>query len=238
MYLPDPAGSYSLWNGCRLAACITLTWLLLLSAPAFAVQLGHYITATGVDWTSAGVGGLGEPGSGEIQISDIPAGATVQSAYLFWHGIDFGGDDVEPDTYDEASVSLNGLAVNGVSLGDTNTNCWPEDQLIGTSRGYRANVSSIVTGNGVYLISGTTDGDQGLARHNANGASLVVIYDDGDPANDRDLAFFAGNDANRSMGYSGEDDGWISNTAPSCTRAERSSRNCMWPTVRPAPKRG
>jgi hypothetical protein len=43
---------------------------------------------------------------------------------------------------------------------------------------------------------------------NANGASLVVFFDDGNAVNDRDVALFQGNDSNFPEGFPGETDGW------------------------------
>ncbi|HXJ33294.1 MAG TPA: hypothetical protein VMS22_04575 [Candidatus Eisenbacteria bacterium] len=150
----------------------------------------------GVDWTSAGVGAIGSDDA-SITISGVTG--TVKRAYLYWHGVDgldAGGDGI----YDNESISFNGNAVTGVSLGDAPTNCWGD----GASRAFRADVTPFVTGDGAYTVSGLAS----KPGHDANGASLVVIFDDGNRANNRDLIFFEGNDSNNPEQFPGEDDGW------------------------------
>jgi hypothetical protein len=65
-------------------------------------------------------------------------------------------------------------------------------------------VTSFVAGNGAYVIAGLSNG----LGHNANGASLVVVFNDGNANNDRDLVFFVGNDSNRPDDFPGETEGW------------------------------
>ena len=61
-----------------------------------------------------------------------------------------------------------------------------------------------MSGDGSYDVGGLA-ADEG---HDANGASLVVLYNDGVHDNDRDLIFFEGNDSNVPSGFPGEDPGW------------------------------
>jgi len=116
---------------------------------------------------------------------------------LYWHGINNSGAGAE---YNNPIVTINGNSVTGTSLGDATTNCWGA----GSSRAFEADVTAFVAGNGPYTIAGLSD----CLFCNANGASLVVVFDDGNPANNRDLAFFTGNDSNLAAGFPGEDDGW------------------------------
>jgi hypothetical protein len=147
-----------------------------------------------VDFCAAGVGGMGA-GSGTIDVNCVSG--TVTRAYLYWHGIDRGGVGA---VYDNETVTVNGTPVTGTSLGDASTNCWGG----GSSRAFEADVTGLISGNGSYAIDGLADG----ADHSGNGASLVVLFNDGNSSNDVDLAFFLGNDSNIPSGFPGEDDGW------------------------------
>jgi hypothetical protein len=175
------------------ASILTLVFTGSLAAGAPVTKVR---TESRVDWTSAGIGSVGD-GSGTITLAGVSG--TIKKVFLYWHGIDSidsGGDGV----YDNETVSINGNSVTGVSLGDATTNCWGN----GSSRAFRADVTPFVNGNGSYIISGMS----AKPGHNANGASLVVIFDDGNPTNNRDLVFFEGNDSNLVQGFPGEDDGW------------------------------
>lgn len=186
--------------------------MLFVAASAFGAPLQHRETLLNVDWKAVGVGGVGG-GSGTF---DLPgACAPVRQAWLYWQGIDLtcppncrlgGGACSDPcpeagdGVYDNEIVIFHGVEVTGEALGDGPTNCWGE----GSSRAFRADVTHLVGGAGSYSVSGLS----AKAGHSANGASLVVVYDDGVPANDRHLMFFEGNDANAAGGFPGETDGW------------------------------
>ncbi len=122
---------------------------------------------------------------------------SVTKALLFWHGINTSSAGA---VYGSATPSVNTVAVVGTSRGDAGNNCWGP----GSSRTYVADVTSLVPGNGAYDLAGmaSTPGDD------ANGASLVVFFNDGNPANNRDVVLFEGNDSNFPQGYPGDDEGW------------------------------
>ncbi len=166
----------------RIAGLAGLAALAPLAAPpaALATPVTLARTESRVDYVSAGVGGVGS-GPGTITIAGVDG--PVRRALLYWHGIDqnVGG------SYDNQNVTLDDQQVTGTSLGDASTNCWGP----GSSRAFVADVTSLVDGNGSYVVDGLDNGFQ----HSGNGASLVVIYDDGDDSNDRDLVFFEGNDS-------------------------------------------
>src|SRR5262249_57055426 len=83
-------------------------------------------------------------------------------------------------------------------------NWWPSsDEATGSSRSFRADVTALVQGNGLYTVSGLS----AKPGHSADGVSLIVFFDDGHPENDRDVVVFEGNDSNVD-GFPGEDDGW------------------------------
>lgn len=169
--------------------------IALLCAPAaWAEPVTQSITVTGTDWTSAGVGGVGTVGTGDITLSGVSG--TVTGAYLYWHGIDTAGG-----TYDNPTVTINGNSVTGTLLGSASTNCWGP----GESRAYRADVSSFVSGDGTYTIADLATG----TNYDANGASLIVTYDDANAANDRDIVIFDGNDSSEAdAGFPGDPAGW------------------------------
>lgn len=156
---------------------------LLLSTSAYAEPITHQRTASGVDWVSAGISGTGG-GSGTITVTGVTG--TVTAAYLYWHGVDLtaeGGDG----NYDNADITIGGNDIVGTAIGSASTNCWGT----GNSVAYRADVSAYVTGDGDYDLAGLSSG----VGHNSNGASLVVLFDDGSSGNNRDLVFFEGNDS-------------------------------------------
>ena len=170
---------------------------VIVSGPALppvTVPISHTRTLSNVDYVVAGVCGVGG-GSGTITIAGVSG--TVTHAYLYWHGISTTGPGAE---YNNPIVTINANSVTGTSLGDATTNCWGD----GSSRAFEADVTAFVAGNGPYTIAGLSS----CTDCDANGASLVVVFDDGNPANNRDLAFFTGNDSNFAESFPGEDDGW------------------------------
>jgi hypothetical protein len=133
-----------------------------LDLAADAVMLVPTSTTLNGDVVVSGIGLRGS-GTGNITVSGIPSGATVHEARLYW------GTIGSHDTF--TSPSLNGQSVNGVligTLGDTN---W------GAAHNfvYRADVTSIVTGNGTYTLSGLPGSSP--TSDDSQGASLIVIYE-------------------------------------------------------------
>lgn len=149
------------------------------AASATPVTLGR--TEVRTDYVSAGIGGVGL-GTAAITVSGVSGG--VRKAFLYWHGID---NFSSVAVYDNATIQFANTQVTGVSLGDAETNCWGA----GSSRAFFADVTPLVSGNGSYPISGLN----GASGHSGNGASLIVLFNDSDPDNDRDLVFFEGNDS-------------------------------------------
>ncbi len=119
----------------------------------------------GGDIASNGVGlatRAGGPASGTINITGIPAGATVQHAALYWMTI--GGPD--------SSAVFQGVSRSGTLVGASKDSCWNVNQF-GPNRVYRHVLPlGVVTGNGAYTISGV-GGSGGV---DGQGASLVVLY--------------------------------------------------------------
>ena len=113
------------------------------------------------DVTAAGVGLRGS-GQGAINLSGVPDNATIFRAYLYWATLGSSSQYTNPQ--------LNGTNVNGELIGTSADTCWGAQ----ANYAYRANVTSIVPGNGDYTISGLPARlDDG---NDLQGASLVVIY--------------------------------------------------------------
>ena len=122
-----------------------------------------YSTVVNGDFVAAGVG-LRGTGTGMINVSGIPAGATVQSAFLYWVTIGTSNTFTNP--------TLDGMPVNGALIGSGGDTCWGASGNFG----YRADVSSMVSGNGTYTIAGLPNSGPGV--DDSQGASLVVVYSD------------------------------------------------------------
>ena len=183
----------------------------------------HVRTVDNTDFVSSGVSGIGAAGTGTISVSGVTG--SVTKALLFWHGINTSSAGA---VYGSATPSVNSVAVVGASRGDAGNNCWGP----GSSRTYVADVTSLVPGNGAYDLAGmaSTPGDD------ANGESLIVFFNDGNPANNRDVVLFEGNDSNFPQGYPGDDEGWhrrVARHRPAGRRNRRpSAARGRWPGLR------
>jgi hypothetical protein len=120
-------------------------------------------------------------GTGSIDVAGVTG--TVTKALLYWNG-----PTNSTDPTANASVTFNGSPIRGVNIGFANDNCWGFQN----SQSYRADVTSLVPGNGTYSLANFTKPPD----VEVNGASLVVFFNDGNSANDRNVALFNGNDSN------------------------------------------
>ena len=152
--------------------------LLTTSVGASANLISLFETQRDTDFAYAGVGGLRGTGMGDINLSGVTG--SINQAYLYWHGPT---DSSDPAF--NANITMNGNAISGTNIGFSDDNFWGQTN----SQAYRADVTSLVTGDGIYSLAG-------FSPNNSNGASLVVYYDDGDSNNNRDIVTFDGNDAN------------------------------------------
>jgi hypothetical protein len=136
------------------------------------------------DYLSAGIGGLRNVGSGTITLRGMTG--TVHSAWLYW-----AGPSNSTNAMSNASITFGGSPITGEPIGSTSDNCWG----FRNSHAYRADVTGIVAAkrNNAYIIANTVKQGTNI---NANGASLLVFYDDGIPSNDRDIVLYDGNDSN------------------------------------------
>ncbi len=153
-----------------------------LAAPgmASATDLTYFTTVFDTDFTTAGLGGMrfGD-GTGTVTLAGVSG--TVSKAYLYWHGPSNSGPDGNKD------VSFAGTDISGTFLGISSDNCWG----FANSIAYRADVTSLVSGDGAYALAGFIKPDVEM-----NGVSLIVFFDDGDDTNNRDVVMFNGNDSN------------------------------------------
>ena len=168
-------------TGLKLTACAAALAVFGVNIPASqASDVTSLKTKFATDVAYAGVGGLRNQGSGEITLSGVSG--TVTEALLFWHG-----PTSSEDPNANAAVTFAGTGVVGTNLGVSDDNCWG----FANSQAYRADVTSLVPGNGTYALADFTK-----ASVEINGAQLVVFYDDGNAANNRDVVMFNGNDSN------------------------------------------
>jgi hypothetical protein len=125
---------------------------------------GGNITAKGVGW--AGRFDQVVDTSVDIVISDLPANAVIRKAFLYWTtiGVAF------------PTVTMNNTAVTGTEIGTTGDTCWG----IGNNFLYRADVTSLVTGNATFTLTNILSA---LTGPDGQGASLIILYSD--PADTR-----------------------------------------------------
>ena len=138
------------------------------------------MSVSNTDVIEFGVGGMRGNGTRSFLLDGIDG--SVFRAFLYWHG-----PTNSSDPNSNADVMLNGTPVTGTNIGTDYDNFWGFEN----SQSYRADVTSLVTGNGTYNLSDFTKGDADV-----NGAALIIFYDDGDPSNDRNVVLWNGNDSN------------------------------------------
>lgn len=126
----------------------------------------------GLGYTTASVR-LGQrfspPGSAQpasFIITGIPLGAIIEKAFL-WSGTSGNGDPVTA-TVQNPTSSSSSFPMTLIASGPNK--CWGYPG----SHSYRADVTSIISGNGTYLISGLPTG----TLNDTDGATLFIIYID------------------------------------------------------------
>ena len=183
-----------------------VTLALTLAVPGHASPVAKSRTVEDTDVAYAGVGGMRSgPGTATLTLSGVSG--TVTAAYLYWHGPT---NSVNPSA--NSSVTFGGAPVTGTNIGMAAHNCWagPPNNFV-NSQAYFADVTGQVAGNGAYSLANFVKSGGAI---NVNGASLVVLYDDGSGANDRDVVIFDGNDSTEASAFDGV--GW-SATLPGIT---------------------
>jgi len=150
------------------------------------------LVASNVDVGEFGVGGMrGTDGTGSIAVSGIAS--PVVAAFLYWNG-----PTNSTDLTANAAVTFNGTAITGTNIGVASSNCWG----FSNSQSYRADVTSLVTGNLTYSLANFVK----AGGVDINGVSLIVFYNDANNSNNRNVVLWNGNDSN--IAGTGDPAGW------------------------------
>jgi hypothetical protein len=147
-------------------------------------SLNPFLTVTQAGDYSAHGTGMRGTGSGAIVIGDIPAGATVTHAFLYWAIL----DNSPGPTFDNGV--FNGTPITGLQIGADTDPCWP----VTSAFAYRANVTALVNpgGNGGYVLTGFANGGAGPPFN--EGATLVILYTHPAAVENRDIVLYNGAD--------------------------------------------
>ncbi len=139
------------------------------------------------DLLAIGLGGLRNHSSATTTVTGITG--PVTQALLVWNG---------PRTSSDRSLVFQGQSLTGISAGEASDNCWE----FAFSQTLWADVTALVSNDGPYVIDGYRA--EGKSGRDLNGISLLIFHDDGNPANNRDVALFLMNDSNVASIYEGE----------------------------------
>ncbi|MCO6449558.1 MAG: hypothetical protein J5I90_02105, partial [Caldilineales bacterium] len=134
--------------------------------------------AEGTNFLDSNPTDASEPLNGYFVVSGIPLGATIEEAWLYWNGSDSGNTfDDDPSTFNPA---LNDgdptVELGGTQVGNPTPSSFGGPAFVRTSEfsyGYQAEVTSIITGNGNYALTGIDN-----LNNYVNGAELIVVYSD------------------------------------------------------------
>ena len=145
----------------------------------------EYFPAVG--YTSTAIGGLRDLGEGKLHLTGVHG--RIRRAYLYWHGP---VDSERPDA--NARVRFQGRWMQGDSLGISHDDGWTYERNhpYAVAHAYRADVTALVDGDGVYEVSGLLKTPQ----LNVNGASLIVMFEEPDPDRRHDVHLWSGNESN------------------------------------------
>lgn len=163
----------------RFVACALVALFACCVASA---GVTFYKEFKNVDYKTFGVGGLRDVGTGDIDVAGIEG--HVVAAYLYWNSV----VDITQAAAGEDCL-VDGIGVTGTGIGLASSNCWNYP----ASASFRADLTDIVRAkkNGTYHLAGFLQ-----AFANGNGASLVIIFDDGNSFNNVDVRLYDGNDSN------------------------------------------
>lgn len=133
---------------------------------------GLGMTSVGVGLSGRREGGPDIPSTeGTMELTGVPAGASILHAFLYWAVYGPSGDDTV--TFGTGSALT---AITGSLIGTSADSCWSDWGDSGApNRVYRADVTARVTGNATFRISGFPSA---TATADTQGASLVVVFDD------------------------------------------------------------
>ena len=138
------------------------------------------LSVANTDVAEFGFGGMRGIGTGSITVSGVSG--PVFHAFLYWNG-----PTNSTDPAVNAAVTFNGSAVTGTNIGVSGDNNWGFQN----TQSYRADVTSLVTGNGAYGLAGFLK-----PAADINGVALIVFHDNGNSGDDRNVVLWNGNDSN------------------------------------------
>jgi hypothetical protein len=179
-------------SAARIVSRLAFTVLAAWGSQGIASELVFTSTTPNTDFAMFGQGGLRGNSSGSIVVSGISG--TVTKALLLWHGPTITGNS------SNSTLTFAGVPKVGTLIGTSSSNLW--DPPFQESRAYSADVTAQVPGDGSYALTALAN----TASAQMNGASLLIFYDDGNAANNRDIALFLGNDSNDSSPF--DSSGW------------------------------
>lgn len=142
--------------------------------------LPNGLSVSATDVAEFGAGGMRGSGSGSITVTGVRA--PVFHAFLYWNGPT---NSADPDA--NADVTFAGSAITGTNIGISGDNNWGFQN----SQSYRADVTSLVTGNGTYSLADFVKADADI-----NGVALIVFFDNRNSGDDRNVVLWNGNDSN------------------------------------------
>ncbi len=182
--------------------------------PAAGTQpMRHFTTMPDTDFAAFGLGGLRGVGHGVMSVTGLVG--TVKQATLYWHGpgkVDAGFFGTLPVIPMFGTSFFDNTAV---SVRTSGSNCWSQFAYSLTER---SDATRFISGNTNFVLTNflrqacsTIFGQVSCAVQDLNGASLLVFYDDGNPANNRDVMVFEGNDANEANRFDAP--GWSNRLA-------------------------
>lgn len=110
--------------------------------------------------------------SGTIGITGIPMTATVKTATLYWTVL----TNANEASNTGQNISFNGTPIAGTQIGFSpgRTPCFPQSNTVA----WKSDVTSLVSGDGTYTVSGFPGGNQIGGANFAEGASLEIVYSD------------------------------------------------------------
>lgn len=181
-----------------ILSCVVFAFLVQAGRAQDALQFFKNYFVTG-DYRVAGTGlrGTGDAsgfGTGVINMTDVPGGADIVAAFLYWETIEKTATPSSGDGWFKAAGTAEFQAIVGKPLGNTNAAaCWSSGGGTGTPQGgatlrvYRADVlrylmvggtpdNPVRVANGTHTVMFHDSGSNGNAAPQTEGASLVVVY--------------------------------------------------------------
>jgi hypothetical protein len=148
------------------------------------IATSYTATACGLNWVQGSVvleqksdsAGLTSPPMGSVQpavisISGIPIGATIVKAFLY---ADASGNGIAVNASLTNPASVNAIVPMTI-IGQDVDKCW-SSLGYSASYSYRADVTSSISGNGNYLLSGMPVFPSSLGPNDIDGATLFIVY--------------------------------------------------------------